>query len=194
MGAFARYPIALAPGMGLNAYFTYTVVKGMGVPWETALGAVFLSGVAFLILTLLGYADDHLTVRSVKLFADGALGSRGAALLAPYSDQPDQRGLLFMSDADMEGKIETALRDGYQVNVHAIGDAANRQVLDGFEAAYKAVGGQALRNRIEHAGVDSVNRQRIVRVVLVCQQRAVSSDHATQFLQDRNVLGVRNMV
>ena len=48
MGGFARYPIALAPGMGLNAYFTYTVVKGMGVPWQTALGAVFLSGVAFL--------------------------------------------------------------------------------------------------------------------------------------------------
>jgi AGZA family xanthine/uracil permease-like MFS transporter len=46
MGWFARYPIALAPGMGLNAYFTYTVVKGMGVPWQTALGAVFLSGVA----------------------------------------------------------------------------------------------------------------------------------------------------
>jgi AGZA family xanthine/uracil permease-like MFS transporter len=54
MGAFARYPIAMAPGMGLNAYFTYTVVKGMGVPWETALGAVFISGVAFLILTLAG--------------------------------------------------------------------------------------------------------------------------------------------
>src|SRR5882724_11572924 len=54
MGLFARYPIALAPGMGLNAYFTYTVVKGMGVPWETALGAVFLSGVAFLLLTVLG--------------------------------------------------------------------------------------------------------------------------------------------
>src|SRR5271166_6859800 len=53
MGTFARYPIALAPGMGLNAYFTYTVVKGMGVPWETALGAVFLSGVAFLLLTVL---------------------------------------------------------------------------------------------------------------------------------------------
>lgn len=54
MGAFARYPIALAPGMGLNAYFTYTVVKGMGVPWQTALGAVFLSGVAFLVLTITG--------------------------------------------------------------------------------------------------------------------------------------------
>jgi AGZA family xanthine/uracil permease-like MFS transporter len=54
MGAFARYPIAMAPGMGLNAYFTYTVVKAMGVPWETALGAVFLSGVAFFLLTILG--------------------------------------------------------------------------------------------------------------------------------------------
>jgi len=54
MGIVARYPLALAPGMGLNAYFTYTVVKGMGVPWQTALGAVFLSGVAFLILTLIG--------------------------------------------------------------------------------------------------------------------------------------------
>src|ERR1700676_2562535 len=51
MGVFARYPIALAPGMGLNAYFTYTVVKGMGITWRTPLGAVFLSGVAFFILT-----------------------------------------------------------------------------------------------------------------------------------------------
>jgi len=54
MGALANYPLALAPGMGLNAYFTYTVVKGMGVPWETALGAVFLSGVIFLLLTFGG--------------------------------------------------------------------------------------------------------------------------------------------
>lgn len=52
MGLLANYPIALAPGMGLNAYFTYTVVLGMGVPWQTALGAVFISGVAFLILTM----------------------------------------------------------------------------------------------------------------------------------------------
>lgn len=54
MGALAKYPIALAPGMGLNAYFTYTVVKHMGVPWETALGAVFISGVIFLLLTIGG--------------------------------------------------------------------------------------------------------------------------------------------
>ena len=54
MGALAKYPIALAPGMGLNAYFTYSVVKGMGVPWQTALGAVFISGVIFMLLTLGG--------------------------------------------------------------------------------------------------------------------------------------------
>jgi AGZA family xanthine/uracil permease-like MFS transporter len=54
MGLIANYPIALAPGMGLNAYFTYTVVIGMGVPWQTALGCVFLSGVAFLVLTVAG--------------------------------------------------------------------------------------------------------------------------------------------
>ncbi|MGA8943375.1 MAG: NCS2 family permease, partial [Thermoactinomyces sp.] len=51
MGLLANYPIALAPGMGLNAYFTYTVVQGMGVPWQTVLGAVFISGVIFLLLT-----------------------------------------------------------------------------------------------------------------------------------------------
>lgn len=102
---------------------------------------------------LIGYANDRLTVRSVKLYADGALGSRGAALLAPYSDQPDQHGLLFMSDAQMQSAIETALRAGYQVNVHAIGDAANHQVLDAFAAAYQTVGGRELRNRIEHAQV-----------------------------------------
>ncbi len=103
---------------------------------------------------LIGYGADFLTVRAVKLFADGALGSRGAAMLAPYADAPGQRGLLFMSDKDMEGKIQTALKAGYQVNVHAIGDAANRQVIDGFEAAYKVVpAGRALRNRIEHAQI-----------------------------------------
>jgi AGZA family xanthine/uracil permease-like MFS transporter len=74
MGAFARYPIALAPGMGLNAYFTYTVVKGMGVPWETALGAVFLSGVAFLILTLLGIRQLIFQAIPHELYAAVAAG------------------------------------------------------------------------------------------------------------------------
>jgi predicted amidohydrolase YtcJ len=121
----------------------YAMIRGVGADF-TSLSA---SG------PLIGYGDDRLTVRSVKLFADGALGSRGAALLAPYADKPDQRGLLFMSDAEMRSSIETALRAGYQVNVHAIGDAANAQVLDAFAAAYRSVGGSQLRNRIEHAQV-----------------------------------------
>src|SRR6202044_643140 len=54
MGLYANYPIACAPGMGLNAYFAYTVVKGMGVPWRTALGCVFISGCVFLLLTAAG--------------------------------------------------------------------------------------------------------------------------------------------
>lgn len=74
MGAFARYPIALAPGMGLNAYFTYSVVKGMGIPWETALGAVFLSGVAFLVLTLAGVRQMILEAIPVELYAAVAVG------------------------------------------------------------------------------------------------------------------------
>jgi adenine/guanine/hypoxanthine permease len=74
MGGFARYPIALAPGMGLNAYFTYSVVKGMGVPWQTALGAVFLSGVAFLLLTLLGVRQLIIAAIPLELYAAVAAG------------------------------------------------------------------------------------------------------------------------
>jgi AGZA family xanthine/uracil permease-like MFS transporter len=74
MGLFARYPIALAPGMGLNAYFTYTVVKGMGVPWETALGAVFLSGVAFVLLTLIGIRELIFNAIPPELYAAVASG------------------------------------------------------------------------------------------------------------------------
>ena len=74
MGLIANYPLALAPGMGLNAYFTYTVVKGMGVPWETALGCVFLSGAAFLILTLAGVRQLIVGVIPRSLLAALAAG------------------------------------------------------------------------------------------------------------------------
>jgi AGZA family xanthine/uracil permease-like MFS transporter len=74
MGAIARYPIALAPGMGLNAYFAYAVVKGMGVPWQTALGAVFLSGAAFLLLTALGLRQLILNAIPHELYAAVAAG------------------------------------------------------------------------------------------------------------------------
>jgi AGZA family xanthine/uracil permease-like MFS transporter len=74
MGGFAKYPIALAPGMGLNAYFTYTVVKGMGVPWQAALGAVFISGVAFLLLTVLGVRQLIISTIPFELYAAVAAG------------------------------------------------------------------------------------------------------------------------
>ena len=74
MGAFARYPIALAPGMGLNAYFTYSVVKGMGIDWRTALGAVFLSGIAFLILTAVGVRQMIVNAIPRELYAAVAAG------------------------------------------------------------------------------------------------------------------------
>lgn len=74
MGAYARYPIALAPGMGLNAYFTYTVVKGMGVAWQVALGAVFFSGVIFLLLTMLGLRQLILQAIPSELYAAVAVG------------------------------------------------------------------------------------------------------------------------
>ncbi|MEO7198674.1 MAG: amidohydrolase, partial [Dokdonella sp.] len=101
---------------------------------------------------LIGYGSDFLSVRSVKLFADGALGSRGAALLADYSDQPGNRGLLFHPQAEMTAMIGKALGKGYQTNVHAIGDRGNRVVLDSFAGAYAKHGGKQLRNRIERDG------------------------------------------
>ena len=128
---------------------------------------------------LIGYGDDRLTVRAVKLFADGALGSRGAALLEPYTDEPSHKGLLLESDASMTQKIEKALRAGYQVNVHAIGDAANRQVLDAFETAYRVVGGRDLRNRIEHAQIVSpadIPRFKALDIIASMQPTHATSD------------------
>jgi AGZA family xanthine/uracil permease-like MFS transporter len=74
MGGFANYPIALAPGMGLNAYFTYVVVLKMHVPWQVALGAVFLSGVAFLILTAIGVRQLIVSAIPFELYAAVAAG------------------------------------------------------------------------------------------------------------------------
>jgi predicted amidohydrolase YtcJ len=102
---------------------------------------------------LRSYAGDTYALASVKLYSDGALGSRGAALLAPYSDMPSTKGLLFYPDAEMRAKMEKAMKAGYQVNVHAIGDAGNRQILDAYQALIARYHNGALRHRIEHAQV-----------------------------------------
>ncbi|NVM75620.1 hypothetical protein FHW83_001407 [Duganella sp. SG902] len=102
---------------------------------------------------LKSYANDVYALAAVKLYSDGALGSRGAALLAPYTDMPSTKGLLFYPDAEMRAKMSKAMKAGYQVNIHAIGDAGNRQILDAYAQLipqYKNVG---LRHRVEHAQV-----------------------------------------
>jgi predicted amidohydrolase YtcJ len=97
--------------------------------------------------------DGHLWIRAVKLYADGALGSRGAALLDPYSDDPGNNGLLLSTPDHLRDVSTRALRAGFQVATHAIGDRGNRVVLDAYEAALAAVPTTDHRFRIEHAQV-----------------------------------------
>jgi predicted amidohydrolase YtcJ len=92
-----------------------------------------------------------LTVRTIKLYADGALGSRGAALLAPYSDDPKNTGLLITDEPAIQQVAIDAVAKGFQVATHAIGDRGNRTVLDAYAAALK--GPNDKRFRIEHAQV-----------------------------------------
>jgi len=101
----------------------------------------------------LGLYDGRLWIRSIKLVADGALGSRGAALLEPYSDDPGNTGLITTTPERIKSVAIRALKAGFQVNVHAIGDRANRMVLDQFEVAFKEVPVADHRFRIEHAQI-----------------------------------------
>ena len=94
---------------------------------------------------------EYLTIRSIKLYADGALGSRGAAMLEPYADDPGNRGLLITDRAGIRAVAEKAVARGFQVNTHAIGDAANRAAIDAYGDVLK--GKNDRRFRVEHAQV-----------------------------------------
>jgi hypothetical protein len=100
-----------------------------------------------------GYGDDHLSVRGIgEITADGALGTHSAWFLKPYTDDPSTSGLNVTPVARIRQMAEIALKDGFQVSVHAIGDRANHEVLDLFEAIFKAhPEARDLRWRIEHA-------------------------------------------
>ena len=100
---------------------------------------------------MVDHADGMLTVRAIKHSIDGALGSRGAWLLEPYSDKPDDTGDNTTPPATIRETAKLALEHGYQLCVHAIGDRANRETLDIFEEAFKGRDGKALRWRVEHA-------------------------------------------
>jgi predicted amidohydrolase YtcJ len=95
---------------------------------------------------------DKLRMAGVKLYADGALGSRGAWLKAPYADKAGERGLQFLSDAALRNQMSRAAMDGFQVAVHAIGDAADAQVLDAIDEVSQTFTGDR-RWRVEHAQI-----------------------------------------
>jgi predicted amidohydrolase YtcJ len=102
----------------------------------------------------IGAGNNYFTVRAIKRQIDGALGSRGAWLLEPYTDSPNSSGLNTEDPADIRKTAELAIQHGYQLCVHAIGDRANREVLNIFEDTFKAhpeKNGKELRWRIEHA-------------------------------------------
>ncbi len=122
------------------------------------------------------YGNDHLDIASVKLYSDGALGSRGAAMIEPYSDDAENRGLPFWTQDDLNGFVIKANGMGFQVGIHAIGDLGNRMSLDAFELAQ---GGKPspLRNRIEHSQI--ITLQDIPRFAELGVIASMQPTHAT---------------
>lgn len=121
------------------------------------------------------YQDEQLTVRSFKIYGDGALGSRGAALLKPYSDKPDQTGFLLSTEDDFKDLATKMYENGFQMNTHCIGDSANRTLLNIYADVLK--GKNDLRWRIEHAQV--VNPEDVSKFAEYSIIPSVQPTHAT---------------
>jgi predicted amidohydrolase YtcJ len=125
-----------------------------------------------------GYGNDHLDIAAVKLYSDGALGSRGAAMIEPYDDDPENRGLPFYTQQQLDEFVRKANGKGFQVGIHAIGDLGNSMALDAFE---RAQGGKPspLRNRVEHAQIialDDIPRFSELGVIASMQPVHATSD------------------
>ena len=130
--------------------------------------------------------DGHLWVRAIKLYADGALGSRGAALLSPYSDDPNNTGLLVSTEAHLEHVAEEALRHGFQVATHAIGDRGNRNVLDAYDSALKAVPRADHRFRVEHAQIiDPADIPRFAELGVIPSMQSSHQTSDMRWAEDR---------
>jgi len=123
--------------------------------------------------------DNMLNFNSVKIQADGALGSRGAALIEDYSDHPGHKGLLLHDRKELEEYVDTAMQAGFQVNTHAIGDDANKVVLDIYQGAIKRFKTKELRHRVEHAQIlrlDDIPRFNELSVIASMQATHATSD------------------
>ncbi len=134
---------------------------------------------------LLDFADGMFAVRAVKIYADGALGSRGAALIDEYSDEAGNSGLLFADGQELGDAIAKSNDAGFQANVHAIGDLANRVVLDGFERVQNAQP-SALRNRIEHAQIVALEDiPRFAELGIIASMQPVHATSDMNMAEDR---------
>ncbi|MGI2104337.1 amidohydrolase [Shewanella frigidimarina] len=127
-------------------------------------------------------ADNMFKVDSVKISADGALGSRGAALIKEYSDQPGHKGLMLYSDDQLGKLILQSMKAGFQVNTHAIGDNANQVVLDKYQTTIAATDSKALRHRIEHAQILD-----LADIPRFAQLGVIASIQATHATSDKNM-------
>lgn len=135
---------------------------------------------------VVGAGRNHLTVRAVKRLADGALGSRGAWLLAPYSDAPGSTGLNTYAMQDLERTAEIAVANGYQLGVHAIGDRANREVLDIYERVLARNPGKDLRFRIEHAQhLDPADVPRFAKLPVLAMMQGIHCPSDAPFVVAR---------
>jgi len=126
--------------------------------------------------------DYTLVVRSVKISADGALGSRGAYLNEDYSDMAGHQGLLLLSPERLTQLMDVSMQAGFQVNVHAIGDGANMIVLDNYEALIQRTGTREQRHRIEHAQV-----LRYEDILRFSELNVIASMQATHATSDKNM-------
>ena len=127
---------------------------------------------------IVAYGNDRVDIRSVKLYSDGALGSRGAAMIEPYSDDAENRGLPFYTQDELDALVIKANDMGFQVGIHAIGTLGNRMALDAFERAQNGRP-SPLRNRVEHAQIvtlDDIPRFAELRVIASMQPIHATSD------------------
>ncbi|MCH7619760.1 MAG: amidohydrolase [Candidatus Marinimicrobia bacterium] len=127
----------------------------------------------------IGLFDNHLNIRTLKLYADGALGSRGALLLEPYTDDPGNSGLRLTPEAELRSSFRKGIDHGFQLSVHAIGDAGNRLVLDLIEEMSLTELKSDHRTRIEHAqtiSLDDIPRFKELGVIPSMQPTHCTSD------------------
>ena len=130
--------------------------------------------------------DAWLRTGLVKAYADGTLGSRTAYMLEPYTDDPSTRGIQRIAPAEMDALVLAADRAGLQVAVHAIGDAANREVLDAIERAQAKTGHRDARHRVEHAQVlDAADIPRFARLGAIASMQPTHATSDMRWAEDR---------